>query len=106
IDTGIYGSFSVKPNVVGIPWVLGVWKGAIPGLPDLIAEVQSFYRGRHPAPLELLKRHDVRYVVWSRREGQDLESWAALDLAIAGGYRWVEFSPTADRHVGLWVRQP
>ena len=25
-DTGIYGSFAVKPNVVGIPYVLEIWK--------------------------------------------------------------------------------
>lgn len=105
IDTGIYGSFSVKPNVVGIPWVLGVWNRDLSGLPDLVADVASFYRGRHAAPLDFLRAWDVRYVVWSQRESQDLQAWASIDRTIAGRYLWIEFSPTADRHVGLWIRR-
>lgn len=105
MDTGIYGSFSVKPNVVGIPWVLSVWKGHIPGLQDLVGDIGRFYRGQHPAPLDFLVRWEVRYVVWSKREGGDLQAWQSIDTAIAGRYRWIEYSPTAERHVGLWVRR-
>jgi hypothetical protein len=46
----------------------------------------------------------VSYVLWSPREGGDLEAWGRIDRAIAPGYRWMEFSASPDRHVGLWIR--
>ena len=49
IDTGIYGSFAVKPSLVGVPWILNVWKRDLTELPGLIAEIKSFYAGSHRA---------------------------------------------------------
>jgi hypothetical protein len=105
IDAGIYAGFAVKPVLVGVPWILRVLKTDLTELPGLLADIASFYAGRHPDAARFLAGHDVRYVVWSQREGPDLQTWAAIDQAIAGRYRWVEFSPTADRHVGLWIRR-
>lgn len=105
LDTGIYGSFSVKPSVVGIPWVINVWQRALPDLPHVVAEVGRFYRGESGPPLRFLSDMSVRYVVWSARENDQLTSWSAIDAAIGENYRWVEFSANPERHIGLWVRR-
>ncbi|MFO1057813.1 MAG: DUF2298 domain-containing protein [Dongiaceae bacterium] len=106
IDTGTYGSFTGQPNLVGIPWVLRVWKAELPELGTLLPEIGAFYGGTHPDPLRFLTGQGIRYVLWSPREGGDLAAWARIDAAIAAGYRWMEFSATPDRHVGVWVRRP
>jgi hypothetical protein len=48
IDTGIYGSFTGKPNLVGIPWVLRVWKANLPELATLLPAIDALYRGAMP----------------------------------------------------------
>lgn len=104
-DTGIYGSFAVKPNVVGIPYVLEIWKRNVTELHGLVADVKSFYAGTLEHPLRFLTDHDVRYVVWSLRESKNLDAWRAVDGSIGPDYRWVEFSNTPDSHIGLWIRR-
>jgi hypothetical protein len=104
-DTGIYGGFAVKPNVVGIPYVLEIWKRNVTELPGLVADVKSFYAGTLEQPLRFLTDHDVRYVVWSLRESKNADAWQAIDAGIGLGYRWVEFSTTPDAHIGLWIRR-
>ncbi len=105
-DTGIYGSFSGKPDLVGVPWILQVWNSHLTELPDLVSEVSRLYRAQHPSPLQFLDRFHVRYVVWSVRESKDLAAWVAIDRSIAADYVWMEFSDTGERHVGLWIRRP
>jgi hypothetical protein len=72
-------------------------------LKGLIAEVKNFYAGSHDAPARFLADHDVTYVVWSAREGDDLTAWQAIDGEIGADYRWIEVSPTSGRRVGLWI---
>ncbi len=105
LDTGIYGSFALKPSVVGIPWALESWKKGMTELPGLIAEIKSFYAGTHKQAARFLIDHDVRYVVWSVRESTDLATWQAIAPAIEAEYRWMEFSATPNRHIGLWIRR-
>ncbi|HYV89676.1 MAG TPA: DUF2298 domain-containing protein [Candidatus Polarisedimenticolia bacterium] len=105
-DTGIYGSLSGKPDLIGVPWILQVWDNRLTELPGLAANVGRFYRGQIPAALDFLGGFNVRYVVWSVRESTDLANWSAIDQAIEAHYAWMEFSATPDRHVGLWVRRP
>jgi hypothetical protein len=105
IDTGIYGSFTGKPDLVGIPWVLKVWKANLPELATLLPAIDALYRGTHPDALRFLTGYEVRYLLWSPREGTDLATWARIDGAVEPGYRWMEFSPSPDRHVGVWVRR-
>jgi hypothetical protein len=104
-DTGIYGSFAVKPNVVGIPYVLEIWKRNVTELPGLVADVNGFYAGTLDHPLQFLADHDVRYVVWSLRESKNADAWQAINSGIGAGYRWVEFSNTPETHIGLWIRR-
>jgi hypothetical protein len=106
METGTYGSFAGKPSLVGIPWVLRVWKPDATELAALLPEIGAFYRGAHPDPLRFLTGQEVRYVLWSPREAADLAGWTRIDAAIAPGYRWMEFSDAPGRHVGLWVRRP
>ena len=81
IDTGVYGSFAQKPNLVGIPWVLDVWKEDLTELPGLVAEIKSFYAGSNAQAARFLADHDVRYIVWSSRESKDLNKMA-IDHAV------------------------
>ena len=81
IDTGIYGSFAQKPSVVGVPWILEVWKRDLVELPKIVADVKKFYAGDHPQMARFLADHDVRYIVWSLRESQDV-SEMAVDHAV------------------------
>ena len=104
-DTGIYGSFALKPNVVGLPSMVDLWKRNLTELPGLVADIKSFYAGTLPDPSRFLADHDVRYVVWSLRESRNLEAWQSINQAIAGAYRWAEFSGTPDAHIGLWIRR-
>jgi hypothetical protein len=76
-DTGIYGSFAQKPNLVGLPYVLEVWKKNLPELPPLVAKIESFYAGTLLDAARFLSDHDVRYVVWSVRESKDIDAWRA-----------------------------
>ena len=75
VDTGIYGSLAQKPNVIGIPWVLRVWKRNLKELRALKSEINNFYAGTHTQPARFLADNDVRYVVWSARESRDLAKW-------------------------------
>ena len=104
-DTGIYGSFAQKPNLIGIPWVLGVWKRDMTELRGLISEVESFFAGTHTEAARLLLDHNVRYVVWSVRESKDMAKWQSIMDAIGSDYRWVEFAEAPDSHIGLWIRR-
>jgi hypothetical protein len=104
-DTGIYGSFAQKPNLVGLPYVLEVWKKDLPELPPVVAKIESFYAGTLLDGARFLTDHDVRYVVWSIRESKNVEAWQSIMQAIDADYRWMEFSATPDTHVGLWIRR-
>ena len=104
-DTGIYGSFALKPNVVGIPYVLEIWKRNLTELPGLVADIKAFYAGTLPNASQFLADHDVSYVVWSLRESRGLQAWQAINDAIGGEYRWVEFATAPDAHIGLWIRR-
>ena len=104
-DTGIYGSFAQKPNVVGIPFLLDVWKRNLTELPALVAKIQSFYAGTLLDAERFLTDHDVRYVVWSIRESKNIDAWKSIMQAVDADYRWMEFSTTPEAHVGLWVRR-
>ena len=104
-DTGIYGSFAQKPNLVGLPYVLEVWKKDLPELPPLVGKIESFYAGTLLDAARFLTDHDVRYVVWSVRESKDIEAWKSIMQAIDADYRWMEFSTTPDTRVGLWIKR-
>lgn len=105
VDTGVYGSFAQKPNLVGIPWVLQVWKNDLTELPVLLAEIKSFFNGALPQAARFLTDHDVRYVVWSVRESKNLIGWQLIMQSIDADYRWMEFSSTPYTHIGLWIRR-
>ena len=105
IDTGIYGSFAVKPSLIGVPWILNVWKRDLTELPGLIAEIKSFYAGSLKQAARFLAGRNVRYVVWSVRESSDLDTWRTIDDQIGSDFRWLEFSPSPDAHIGLWIRR-
>jgi hypothetical protein len=105
VDTGIYGSFAVKPSLVGVPWILNVWKRDLTELPGLIAEIKSFYAGAHEQAARFLAGHNVRYVVWSPRESRDVDTWKKISDQIGSDFRWLEFSRSPDAHVGVWVRR-
>ena len=104
IDTGIYGSFARKPDVVGIPWVLRVWQRNLPDLPHVVDAVGEFYSGKSEDPGAFLIGQNVRYVVWSPRESADTATWQTIDASIREHYRWIEFSADPQKHVGLWER--
>jgi hypothetical protein len=96
-DTGIYGSFAQKPNLVGLPYVLEVWKKDLPELPPLVAKIESFYAGTLLDAARFLTDHDVRYVVWSVRESKDPDAWKSIMQAIDADYRWWSFPPRPRR---------
>ena len=70
-DTGIYGSFAQKPNLIGIPWVLRVWKRNLTELPGLMSQINSFFAGTHPQAARFLLDHDspLRRMVGAGRKG-------------------------------------
>jgi hypothetical protein len=105
VDTGIYGSFAQKPSLVGIPWVLRVWKRNLTELPKLLSEINTFYAGDHPQAARFLLDHNVRYVVWSARERKDVDTWQKIAKSIDSDYRWIEFSNRRGPHIGLWIRR-
>ena len=104
-DTGIYGSFAQKPNLIGIPWVLRVWKRNLTELPALMLQINNFFAGTHPQAARFLLDHDIRYVVWSVRESKDLEKWRSIMASIDDHYSWMEFSDAPDSHIGVWIRR-
>jgi hypothetical protein len=105
IDTGIYASFAAKPSLVGVPYILDIWKKNLTELPALAAAVKTFYAGISPDAARFLTDHDVRYVVWSVRESEDLAAWQRIMESIDQAYRWVEFSDDPATHIGLWMRR-
>lgn len=105
VDTGIYGSFARKPNLIGIPWVLRVWRRDLTELPGLITQINAFYAAAHPNAARFLTNHNIRYVVWSARENKELDTWQAITQAIDTEFRWMEFSDTPDSHIGIWIRR-
>ena len=106
IDTGIYGSFAQKPSLIGVPWILGVWKRDLVELPKIVADVKEFYAATHPQAARFLADHDVRYVVWSPRESRNIAKWQSISRSIDSEFRWMEFSSDpASQHIGLWIRR-
>ena len=104
-DIGVYGSFAQKPNLVGLPYALEVWRKDLPELPGLVAKIESFYAGTLLDAARFLTDHDVRYVVWSVRESKDIEAWKSIMQAVDADYRWMEFSTAPEAHIGLWIRR-
>lgn len=105
VDTGIYGSFAQKPSLVGVPWVLRIWKRNLTELPKLLYEINAFYAGDHPQAARFLLDNDVRYVVWSARERKAVDTWQKIAKSIDSDYRWLEFSKRRRHHIGLWIRR-
>jgi hypothetical protein len=71
--------------------LLGIWKRNLTELPALVAEVKSFYAGTLLDAERFLADHDVRYVVWSVREGKNIDAWKSIMQAVDADYRWMEF---------------
>src|SRR6476660_7095995 len=86
-------------------FLLDVRKRNLTELPALVAKIQSFYGGTLLDAERFLTDHDVRYVVWSVRESKNIDAWKSIMQAVDADYRWMEFSPTPEAHVGLWVRR-
>src|SRR5262245_24785374 len=52
--------------------------------------------------VRFLTDHDVRYVVWSIRESNNIDAKKSIMQAVNADCRWMEFSTTPEAHVGVW----
>lgn len=104
-DGAIYAAFSAKPMLLGWPSHLDTWMGYRAEVWNLVAETRAFYAGTLEQPGAWLKRHDVRYIVWTGADAQDAATFAKWRTELAADYEWHNFAPANTTPVGVWVRR-
>lgn len=106
-NTSLYGLFTGKPVLLGWPIHLLTWRGDVPDVWALNAQIQKFYTGDFSGSLEWLLLNDVQYVVWSGAENdKNPQAFAKIQQQISSRYAWKEFYAADEYRVGLWVRAP
>lgn len=106
-NTSLYGLFSGKPVLLGWPIHLLTWRGDVPDVWALNAQIQKFYTGDLSYSLDWLLLNDVQYVVWSGTENdKNPKAFAKIQQLIGSRYAWKEFYAADEYRVGLWVRVP
>lgn len=104
-DSTIFAAFSAKPTLMGWPMHLVTWHGHSDQIWATRDAIRSFYAGTHTDALAWLRRHQVRYVVWSAREAREQpQAWERLREALAPAYDWHPVSAPDQAPVGLWIR--
>ncbi|MCH9696671.1 MAG: hypothetical protein K0U68_01070 [Gammaproteobacteria bacterium] len=102
-DSGIYAAFSAKPTVMGWPEHLVTWHGKSQRVWRLKDDIQQFYGGVLPNPINWLMSHQVRYIVWNHKDSNQSDAWQTINQAISAQYHWLSFQQQHSRPKGLWV---
>jgi hypothetical protein len=103
-NTSLYSIFNKKPTLLGWPLHLSTWHGSIPRIWILKSEIDQFYKGTLKDPLNWLKSHDVKYIVFDQY--CDNTKFDNISNKIISSFAWHEFKHSRQRHIGLWVKIP
>ena len=109
-DTTVIPLFAGKVSAYGWRSHLVTWNGNGSHFDYMFNDIEDFYDGKHPEPLEFILHHDVQYVVWTgedsfRNESDD--AWLAINEAIKAQFHWRAFYSETYRpwnKVGVWAR--
>jgi hypothetical protein len=63
--------FAGKESLLGWPWHETTWRGNFSEIRERLAQVNDFYAGKLPDPLNFLLHNNVRYVLWLSRDCAD-----------------------------------
>ncbi len=63
--------FAGKESLLGWPWHETTWRGNFSEIRERLAQVNDFYAGKLPDPLNWLLHNNVRYVLWLSRDCAD-----------------------------------
>jgi len=83
----------------------GAWQAVFGETPRAVRLPIETFGYQYAIGVRFLTDHDVRYVVWSIRESNNIDAKKSIMQAVDADYRWMEFSTTPEAHVGVWVRR-
>lgn len=103
---GVYSAFAGQALWLGWPLHEVTWRGQLPEIWQRRDAQRAIFEARHPDPATYLLGYDVRYIVWSVREAQQLAVHReALSAQLSPHYRWRELGRAGDAPIGVWVRR-
>jgi hypothetical protein len=96
--------FAGKQSLLGWPWHETTWRGDLAEIRERLAQINDFYGGKLPDPLNWLLHNNVRYVIWLPRDCVDGDSrFGPLNDRIKSRYFWHELYQEKDQFmVGFW----
>lgn len=105
-NTGAFSMFSEKPMVLGWPSHQSLWRRGNSGIWPLHDQIRQFYAGESPDALGFLRKHKVRYILWTRwDEARHPGGSRLLDAQVRTHYRFRAFESTGSLQIGLWEVQ-
>jgi len=98
--------FSGKQSFLGWPWLEDVLRGPFGEVRERFDQINSFYGGTLPYPLEWLLHNNVKYIIWLPRDNVDLNSrFQPLFDKIKSRYYWHRmYGNDKDFAIGFWER--
>jgi uncharacterized membrane protein len=96
--------FAGKQSLLGWPWHETTWRGAFAEIAERLRQIDEFYAGKLPDPLDWLLHNNVRYVIWLPRDCGDGNSrFGPINDQIKSRYFWHRMYEDKDRlTVGFW----
>ncbi len=105
-QVGAYSLFSQQPTLLGWASHEQLWRNYQTDTYDRYLNIKKFYAGEMENPLEFLKSHDVRYILWLPRDNAAPGVLVKLSAQLAADYHWNEFYRANENYaVGIWSRR-
>jgi uncharacterized membrane protein len=105
-QVGAYSLFSQQPTLLGWASHEQLWRNYQTDTYDRYLNIKKFYAGEMAEPLEFLKSHDVRYILWLPRDNAAPGALVKLSAQLAVDYHWNEFYRANENYaVGIWSRR-
>jgi hypothetical protein len=97
--------FAGKESLLGWPWHETTWRGDFFEIRARLAQVNDFYAGKLPDPLNWLLHNHVRYVVWLTRDCADNNArFGPLNDQIKSRYFWHQlYGNDKTFAIGFWA---
>ena len=106
-QVGAFSLFSGQPTLLGWASHEQLWRSYLTDTYDRYLNIKKFYAAEMADPLEFLKAHDVRYILWLPRDSNaNKEALVKLSAQLKPDYHWNEFYRGNETFaVGIWTRR-
>jgi len=104
MQSSVFAIFNKKASYLGWPSHLSTWHdGNIPRVWNITEEVRSFYNTEMDYSVQWLRNRDIQYIVFDYTT--DPDNFDSINEQISSDYRWLEFNPSNQRKLGIWLRR-